>query len=97
MCTFKVVSNICGQNLNSLTEDLFLIVCGRRPPPAPVGITPEDMEWLIHHTEFAEAELERLYKMFKADYPRGGMFRSQFSAFFPPGLATVHFCDHVFR
>ena len=21
----------------------------------------------------------------------------QFSDFFPPGLATLHFCDHVFR
>ena len=23
--------------------------------------------------------------------------RSQFAAFFPPGIASVSFCDHVFR
>ena len=72
-------------------------VFGKRGPPVPVGLLPEDKEWLIHHTEFPEQELDRLFKLFKHDYPRGGMFRSQFSSFFPPGLATVHFCDHVFR
>ena len=38
-----------------------------------------------------------MYAAFKTDYPRGGMFRSQFAEFFPPGLATINFCDHVFR
>ena len=41
------------------------------------GLLPEDKRWLLHHTEFSEAELERLYTIFKTDYPRGGMFRSQ--------------------
>ena len=70
---------------------------GKRTAAAPAGLLPKDKAWLIHHTEFPEPELDRLYKLFKQDYPRGGMFRNQFSAFFPPGLASVHFCDHVFR
>ena len=37
----------------------------------------EDKRWLLHHTNFTEVELDRLYMIFKTDYPRGGMFRSQ--------------------
>ena len=42
----------------------------------------EDKRWLLHHTNFAELELDRLYVIFKTDYPRGGMFRSQVSGLY---------------
>ena len=41
------------------------------------GLQAEDKRWLLHHTDFSEADLDRLYNIFKTDYPRGGMFRSQ--------------------
>ena len=72
-------------------------VFGKKAQAQHYGLLPEDKRWLLHHTDFNEAQLEEMYSLFKKDYPRGGMFRSQFSAFFPPGLATINFCDHVFR
>ena len=72
-------------------------VFGKKAQAQQYGMLPEDKRWLLHHTDFNEAQLEEMYALFKKDYPRGGMFRSQFSAFFPPGLATINFCDHVFR
>ena len=62
-----------------------------------MGLKADDKKWLLSHTDFQEPELDKMYALFKNDYPHGGMFRSQFSAFFPPGLASVNFCDHVFR
>merc|ERR1712183_275442 len=60
-------------------------------------LDPTDRLWLLNHTNYKEEELDKMYKAFSADYPRGGMFRTQFAGFFPPGASTVHFCDHVFR
>ena len=88
--SLSLVSRIEG------TQSIFSVF-GKRTPPPPPGLPPDAKAWLIHHTEFDEPELDRLYKLFKHDYPRGGMFRNQFASFFPPGLASVHFCDHVFR
>ena len=34
----------------------------------------------VHHTEYSEPELNKMYDMFKHDYPRGGMFRQIFFA-----------------
>ena len=48
-----------------------------RKPKASLVLQTEDKRWLLHHTNFTEAELDRLYVIFKTDYPRGGMFRSQ--------------------
>ena len=79
-----------------LTLVLYLVF-SRGKAGAGKGLLVEDKRWLLHHTDFAEPELDRLYGIFRTDYPRGGMFRSQFASFFPPGLASVHFCDHVFR
>ena len=78
---------------------LYIVVFsrGKARSGAGKGLQAEDRRWLLHHTEFSEVELDRLYSIFKTDYPRGGMFRSQFASFFPPGLTSVHFCDHVFR
>ena len=55
----------------------FLTVFSRGKPRASLVLQTEDKRWLLHHTNFTEAELDRLYLIFKTDYPRGGMFRSQ--------------------
>ena len=39
------------------------------------GLLVADKKWLLNHTDFDEAELDRMYNLFKTDYPRGGMFR----------------------
>ena len=52
---------------------------GKRYPPVPIGLLPEDKEWPIHHTQFPEQELDKLYKLFKTDDPRGGMFMNHIS------------------
>ena len=39
------------------------------------GLLSGDRKWLLNHTDFDEAELDRMYNLFRADYPRGGMFR----------------------
>ena len=75
---------------------MFFLVFGKKTA-AEEPVLSKNMQWLVNHTQFGLEELERLQTMFKKDYPRGGMFRSQFAAFFPPGLATIQFCDHVFR
>ena len=72
-------------------------VFGKKMQAQQYGMSPGDKRWLLHHTDFNEKQLDEMYLLFKKDYPRGGMFRSQFAAFFPPGLATINFCDHVFR
>ena len=61
-----VISMICS----------FVTVFSRKPK-ASLVLQTEDKRWLLHHTNFTEAELDRLYVIFKTDYPRGGMFRSQ--------------------
>ena len=74
-----------------------ITVFGKKAVSQSILLKAEDKKWLINHTDFQEPELDKMYALFKNDYPHGGMFRSQFSAFFPPGLASVNFCDHVFR
>ena len=59
------------------------------------GLQPEDKRWLLHHTEFSEAELERLYTIFKTDYPRGGMFRSQVNEYFQQLLELLQFLGDI--
>ena len=39
------------------------------------GLLVGDKKWLLNHTDFDEKELDRMYNLFKTDYPRGGMFR----------------------
>ena len=53
-----------------------MVVFGRRALPSSIGLLSEDKEWLVHHTECDEPELDGLCKLFKKDYPRGGMFRA---------------------
>ena len=55
----------------------FIAVFSRSKVKASLVLHTEDKRWLLHHTNFSEEELDRLYLIFKTDYPRGGMFRSQ--------------------
>ena len=47
----------------------------KRSSVKETGLMSADRKWLLNHTDFDEAELDRMYKLFRADYPRGGMFR----------------------
>ena len=59
------------------------------------GLQAEDKRWLLHHTDFSEADLDRLYNIFKTDYPRGGMFRSQVNKYFQQLLELLQFLGNI--
>ena len=66
-----------GRSTNHLASYSFITVFSRGKAAASLVLQTEDKRWLLHHTNFTEVELDRLYMIFKTDYPRGGMFRSQ--------------------
>ena len=74
---------------------------------------PQDRTWLLIHTNWEWGTLDRIYKAFKDECPKGGIYRrfqifvmgnlhyhthvSQLDRFFPTGMASKTFLDHIFR
>ena len=63
-------------------------------------LDPEDLEYLLLHTNYDEHIIQQLYENFKKDCPNGELSRNQFyemylAAF--PGKNANEFIDHAFK
>ena len=60
-------------------NDNHCLAVMRKPEPKKYGneLHPHDRTWLLMHTSWQWDSLDKMFKAFKDEYPKGGIFRRQ--------------------
>ena len=91
----------------------FLILASSSTRNKPSVLSSGDLEMLVTTTKQTKEQIQRLFDLFKDQFPQGTIFKKyfffvsffskkfqffrEFSRFYPSGTSTSRYCDHIFR